>query len=399
MSVSSSRDRLLAALSCHKPDHVPCCFMLFQSLQEQCASDFEFFDRQLALGIDTRVALPDIPFRFTPDVTVRTWKEYPKNEATPLLCKEYSTPDGPLTTIVRQTEDWIHGDAVPLFDDYLAPRSAKFLVTERADLAALQWLLAPPCDQDIAAFREAAAEYKRYAQAKGLLLCGGYRDGRGNPVSVIGNQGGAMVGTDALMWLCGATAPLYWAFDQPDLMEELIALIAAHDRRQMELMLDAGAELIIERAWYAGTEFWSPKLYRRFIAPMLREKIHVAHQAGAKFGYIITSGVMPILDDLLDLQIDVMLGVDPVQGKGTDLTTLAQRAQGRLCLWGGVSAPMSVEHATRAEIWRAVEQAISTCGAQGGFILSPVDNIIDTSRETWDNVSEFTNAWRQVRNV
>jgi hypothetical protein len=396
MGVSSSRERQLAALSCRKPDHVPCCFMLFQSLQKQCANDFEFFDRQLALGIDTRVALPDIPFLFAPEVTVRTWKDRPEGEATPLLHKEYCTPAGTLTTIVRQTADWIHGDDVPLFDDYLAPRAAKFLVTEHTDLAALRWLLTPPRDEEIAAFREMAKEYKRYAQAKGLLLCGGYRDGRGNPVSVIGNQGGAMIGTDALMWLCGAIAPLYWAFDQPDLLNQVVALIAARDQFQMELMLDAGAELIIERAWYAGTEFWSPKLYRQFIAPMLREKIHMAHQAGAKFGYIITSGVMPIFDDFLDLQIDAILGVDPVQGKDTDLNTLAQRANGRMCLWGGVSAPMSVEHATRAEIWRAVEQAISICGAQGGFILSPVDNIIDPSRETWENVKEFINAWRQA---
>jgi hypothetical protein len=399
MSDLSSRERLITALARRKPDHVPCCFMIFQSLQRQCASDFEFFDRQLALGVDVRVELPDLPFHFTPDVGVRAWKEQRKEEAVLLLHKEYRTPAGTLTTMVRQTQDWIHGEDVPLFDDYLAPRAVKFLVTERADVAALRHLLAPPREEEIAAFRAAAAAYRRYARAKGLLLSGGYRDWRSNALNVVGNQGGAMVGTDALMWLCGATAPLFWAFDQPDLLEELIALIAARDQRHMELMLDAGAELIVERAWYAGTEFWSPKLYRQFIAPMLRAKIQIAHQAGAKFGYIITSGVMPILDDLLDLQIDAILGVDPVQGKGTDLSALARRVKGRMCIWGGVSAPMSVEHATRAEIWRAVENAISTCGAQGGFILSPVDNIIDPSRETWKNVSEFIDAWRQMWNI
>jgi len=394
MNALSSRERLLAALSCQKPDHVPCCFMIFQSLQKQCSDDFEFFDRQLALGIDVRVELPDVPMRFAPDVSVHTWKEQPRGEAVPLLHEEYRTPAGTLTTIVRQTGDWIHGDDVPLFDDYLAPRAVKFLVSERADIAALRHLLVPPSGEDIAAFRESAAEYKRYAESKGLLLCGGYRDWRSNPVSVVGNQGGAMLGIDALMWLCGATAPLYWAFDQPDLLEELVALVAAWDRRQMELMFDAGAELIIERAWYAGTEFWSPKLYRQFIAPTLREKIQIAHQAGAKFGYIITSGMMPLLDDLLDLQIDAIIGVDPIQGKGTQLDVLARRARERMCIWGGVNAPMSVEHATRAEIWQAVENAISICGGNGGFILSPVDNILDSSQETWENVIEFVKAWQ-----
>lgn len=328
--------------------------MLFQSLQKRCADDFEFFDRQLELGIDVRVELPDIPLRFADGVTVQTWKEQPAGETVPRLHKQYRTPSGTLETIVKQTQDWLYGDDVPLFDDYLAPRSVKFLVGDPSDLAALRHLLVPPRDEDIATFHTSAARYKRYAEAKGLLLCGRWRDWRSNPVNVVGSQGGAMLGTDALMWLCSATAPLYWAHDQPAFLEELIALIAARDERQMEIMLDAGAELIVERAWYAGTEFWSPRLYRRFIAPLLRRQVALAHQAGAKFGYIMTSGTMPLLDDLLDAGIDAIIGVDPAQGKGTRLDELARRTRGRMCSWGGVSAPMSVEHASAAEIWRAV---------------------------------------------
>ena len=390
---------MLTALSSAKPAHVPCCFMLFQALRKRCANDFEFFDRQLALGIDVRVELPDLPLRFAADVSVETWKEQSAGDPVPRLRKQYRTLSGTLETIVKQTEDWPHSDQIPLFDDFLAPRTTKFLISTPDDLAALRHLLIPPSDEDIAAFRGIATEYKRYARAKGLLLSGGWRDWRSNPVSIVGNQGGAMVGIDALMWLCGATAPLYWAFDQPKFLEELIALIAARDEQQMQVMLDVGAELIVERAWYSGTEFWSPRLYRQFIAPILRRKVALAHQAGAKFGYIMTSGMMPLLDDLLDLGIDAIIGVDPVQGKATNLEELSRRASARMCLWGGVSAPMSVEHATMSEISRAVENAITTCGVQGGFILSPVDNILDASQETWQNVLEFVRVWQDLREV
>ena len=386
---------MLASLSCQSPGYIPCCFMLFQVLQKQCADDFDFFDRQLELGLDVRVELPDLPIRFDPFVSVRTWKERPAGATAPLLHKQYDTPSGTITTVVRQTEDWPYGDQVPLFDDYLTPRTEKYLVSEPADLAGLRHLLVPPSDADIAAFRESAAKYKQYAENKGLLFSGGWRDWRADEPAIVGANGGTM-GIDALIWLCGAVPPLLWAYDQPEFLAELIKVITVWNRRRMEIILDSGVDVIMKRAWYEGTELWSPRLYRQFIAPVLREDVTLAHQAGAKFGYFITSGTLPILDQLLDLEVDVIIGVDPVMGKGTELDVLARRASDQICLWGGVNAPLSVEGATSAEIWRAVEHAVTACGPHGGFILSPVDNILDPSPQAWQNLLELISAWQHL---
>ena len=399
MSSLSSRERMLAALSCDKPDYVPCCFMIFKALRDRCANDFEIFDMQLDLGLDVRVELPEIPARFDSGVTTHTWKEKADNQSVSLLRKEHRTPSGTLTAVVRQTADWIHGDDVPLFDDYVAPRSVKFRVTGPEDLAALRHLLVSPSDDAIASFRQSAEKYRRYARRKGLLLCGGWRPWLANPEHLLGNEGSAMVGIDALMWLCGATAPLYWAYDQPQFLEELIDIISVWDRRLMEIYLDVGAELIVERAWYSSADYWSPNLYRKFIVPVLRDKVDRTHEAGAKFGYIMTTGSKPLLDEILELNIDVLIGVDPLQDTTMDLSALARRAGDRMCLWGGVNAPLCVQSGTPAEIWAAVEEAIATCGRRGGFVLSPVDNIEDTSQETWENVLEFIEAWRHFGRV
>jgi hypothetical protein len=315
------------------------------------------------------------------------------------LHKEYRTPSGTLTAVVRQTDDWPHGDEVPLFDDFLATRSREFLVTEPADLAALRHLLVPPTDEDVASFRETAVQYKRYAEKTGLVLSGGWRRWRSNPVSVVGDEGGTMLGVDALMWLSGSTAPIYWAYDDPGFLEEFIEIISSWDRQRLEIMLDAGPELIVERGWYEGTELWSPRFYRRFIAPPFREKITIAHEAGAKVGYILTGGSMPLLDDLLDLNIDVLIGVDPVQDETMDLDLLVERASGKMCLWGGVCQALTVELGTREDIWYAVEQAISTAGPHGGLILSSVENVIDPSEKTWQSVLEMIRAWKEMRYV
>ena len=395
-----SRERMLLALACQKPEYIPCCCMIYQALRQECHDDFDFFDRQLELGLDVRVELPDLPIRFDPEVSVRAWKEHPREERTPLLYKEYRTPSGTIRTVVRQTADWLYGDQIPLFDDYVAPRAKEFLIGAPEDLANLRHLLLPPTDEDIREYRRQAQRYKQYAADNELLFSGGWRDYHDYDAAMFGAQAGGVVGIDALMWLCGATAPLEWAYDRPEFLAELIDVLANWVRRRLEITLDTGVDLVIKRAWYEGTELWSPRLYREFIAPVLREDIALVHQAGAEFGYINTSGTWPIFDQLLELGVDVLIGVDPVQGQGTDLDAFACRAARRMCLWGGVSAPMTVENAETPDvIWRAVEEAISICGPCGGFILSPVDNLMDTSPAARQNVMEFIKAWKHYRDI
>jgi hypothetical protein len=374
--------------------------MIFQALRQECNDDFDFFDRQLELGLDVRVELPDLPIRFDPAVSVRTWREQPEGATVPQLHKVYQTPSGTIRTVVYQTEDWPFDDQIPLFDDYVAPRAKEFLISEPEDLAGLRHLLMPPADDDIKTFRESAMRYREYAAQKGLLFSGGWRDYPDNDISTFGNQSGGTVGVDALMWLCGAIAPLEWAYEEPDFLAELIDIVARWVRRRMEIILDTGVELLIKRAWYEGTELWSPKLYRQFIAPILREDISMAHEAGARFGYINTSGTWPIFADLLDMNVDVLIGVDPVQGLGTALEAFSDQARGKMCLWGGVSAPMTIEEATTSEeIWQAVEEAITICGPDGGFILSPVDNLMNTSQAARQNMLAFIKAWRHLRRI
>ena len=393
----TSRERMLAALDFKEPDYIPCSFMIFTALKERCADEFEFVEKELELGLDAHLSLGDLPIRFAPEVSIREWKEHPPGKERPILHKEYATPAGKLTAITRQTQDWPYHDHIPLFDDYLAPRSLKFLITGPQDLPALRSLLAAPEDEDIRDFREAALGAKRFARDKGLLLAGGWSSGpRPDETSIIGSDPGTM-GIDALMWLSGPVNPLYWAYDQPDFLEELIDIIALWNRRRMEVILDVGVDLLIKRAWYEGCDFWSPALYRKFIAPVLKEDIKLTHQAGARFGYIITSGIMPLLDDFLELGIDVIIGIDPVQGKGTDLRLLQETLGGKICLWGGVNGFITIERGRPEEIKKAVKEAIEALASGGGFILSPVDNVRDTSDGTWQNVLTFIDAWKEFR--
>ena len=388
----SSREKMLMALDNKQADYIPCSFMIFTALEKRCKNQFEFIEKQLNLGLDAKVELPELPIRFHPEVKIKEWKE--KSKEGYLLYKDYFTPKGALRSIVKKTDDWPYGDAVPLFNDYLTPRSRKFLITSKEDLKSLDYLFSEPTKDDILNFREKAKKLKRLAQNRGLLVSGGWRsDG---PEMEINRDAGTM-GADALMWLCGVERMLLWAMDEPETIEELLKMISNWNIKRIKVYLEEGIDLLIKRAWYESTDLWSPSLYRKFIFPLLKKEVDLTHQAGAKFGYIMTSGVMPLLDDLLNSGIDVLIGVDPIQGRGTNLKELKEKLGGRICLWGGVNGFLTIERGTKKEVEDAVSKAISILGPGGGFILSPVDNVTDTSEATWNNVKVMIDTWKKLR--
>ncbi len=380
---------MLAALENKETNHIPCCFMIFTALGEKCRDQFEFIERQLWLGLDAKTELPELPFRFHPKVKVQEWKE--KSKSGELLHKEYQTPSGKLNSIVKKTEDWPYGDSVPLFSDYLTPRSKKFLIEKKEDLEPFGHLLGEPSVSDISSFREQANKLKRFAANKGLLVSGGW--------TYFGSEKGmdkdaGTMGADALMWLLGMEKALLLAIDEPKTIKGLLRIISEWNMKRMKVYLEEGIDLLIRRAWYESTDFWSPSLYRKFIFPVLKKEIELVHQAGAKFGYIITSGAMPLLDDFLQLDVDVLIGVDPVQGKGTDLKLLKERLDGKICLWGGVNGFLTIEEGAEKDVEEAVDESISILGPKG-FILSPVDNVREDSERAWNNIKTLIKTWKK----
>jgi len=386
----SSRERMLAALNNQQPDHAPCAFMIFGALRSRCKDYAQFIDRQLDLGLDAFVELPPrppvvvndyynlhgLPVRFDPRVTVKEWLEDQPGETMPVMVKEYHTPGGVLRTEVRQTSDWRWGDHVPLFDDYLVPRTIKFLVTQPEDLDALQYLLVPPTDAEIEVFHTESKAALEQARRYDLLVAGGW---------------GAAA--DIVAWLMGFVNMIFATVDQPGFMHALLDMIARWNRRRLEVLLDAGIDLYLKRIFYESTDFWSPRLYREFLLPILRADAELAHQAGVKIGGMMTTGTLPLVDLLVQAGLDVIIGIDP---QVTDLVAIKQKADGRIALWGGVNGYRTVEQGSKEEVQMEVYQAMEVLAPGGGFVLSPVENVRDTSDHAWRNVLVLVDEWQRL---
>jgi hypothetical protein len=369
--------------------------MSFTALRRRCHENFyELVKAERALGLDSFLFIPTLPrpqrpdhpelrglpVRFHPAVQMREWREDVPGDY-PILYKEYATPAGKLRTSVRLSEDWPHGDHVPFVDDYQVSRALKPLITEARDLEALRYLLIPPQAEDIAEFQREAQRARAFAADQGVLLAGGWG-----------------VGADMANWLCGVQDLIVLMHEQPALVIELLEMIHVWNEQRMGVVLSARVDLFIQRAWYEGCDFMRPKFYREVILPRLKSEVALAHKHGALFGYICSSGIGPMLDFYLEAGIDVLIGIDPVQGTHTDMEFLKKKVGDRICLWGGLSGAVTVEMGSEEEVREAVRKAIRTLGPTG-FILSPVDNITVDAPRTWQNLEVLIDEWRGRRAV
>ncbi len=393
MSKFSSRQRMLAALSGQEPDHVPCSFMLFNGLKAECTDYLDFIRRQLDLGMDAYVQIPPrppvvkndyynlhgLPVSYNSQVEVREWKELDDGQAYPILVKEYVTPAGTLRAEVLQDEGWRWADHVPFLDDYLVGRSRRFIVNGPEDLEALRYLLVPPTAEEIAAFQFESEPVVAFAREHDLLVAGGWG-----------------VGADLIGWVYGLQRLPYAVFDAPEFIIELLDVIALWNRSRMEVLLKAGVDIIIKRAWYENCNNFTPSHYRQFIRPILEADAAQAHQYGAKFGYLITSSCMPLLDDIREAGVDAVLGVDPAQW---DLEKARTRLGRNVCMWGGVNGHLTVEMGQPEQVILEVRRALELLAPYGGFILSPVDNVREYSPQIQTNVTALIDEWKRLTAV
>jgi hypothetical protein len=203
--------------------------------------------------------------------------------------------------------------------------------------------------------------------------------------------GGWGVGADGIGWLSGLMNMIKLTHNQPEFIRALLNLIATWNRTRMQVVLSTGIDLYIKRAWYENCDFWTPTTWAKFIQPILKEDVNLAHQNGAKFGYILTSSAMHLIEPIIDAGVDVLIGVDP---KEYDLRQTIELSAGKLCLWGGVNGHLTVERGTPDQVVQEVESSLDILGNQPGFILSPVDNIRELSPAIEDNIHALITTWQ-----
>ena len=387
----SSKERLLAAINHSNVDYPP----FYQKFwQRGCLSNhsdgwkdqFERVKKTTRLGLEDTVGF-SIPRAFSTEVKILRRKEMVPGESTAFLFQEYQTPKGTLKQIVRQTEDWPHGDNIPIFNDYVVPRtrSKKYLIETVEDVDAISCLFSTPGTDQRRKFEDHANQVKQFARQNNVLI------ESGATFTSEWVDGDSIFLADALPWLCGVENALVLARKSPDLIHRLLDIILEWTSGCLEMISQVGGcDVIMHRAWYES--FWSPNLYRTFLLPRLKREVDLVHRMGAKYCYIMCSSIMPYLDFFKEMGIDILYGVDPVQG-GANLKEIKRAIGSKVCIWGGVNSAVTLT-GDKLGVENAVEQAVSALAPGGGFILGAIDQLFEDTR--WENFMAMMQTWRKL---
>ena len=293
-----SRDRLLAAMRREAVDYVPLQVPfapLLPGVRKLPAIGPEHlrwhdepgrlrtFDM---LGIDKSVDVHS-GFSRSPEVRERVWQTQEDGSPYPLLHKEFQTPAGPLSAVIKRTDDWPWGDDIPFCDDFSPSRYAKPWITDLEDVERLRYVLQPARGAE----RDGAAQSYRKARALGQAYD-----------AIVG--AGGCTGLDFVCWLCGFEQAVLFALEQPAIVDGLLDLAANIYLPNVELLCELGVDYIERRGWYESADYWSPALYRRFARPLLEREVALVHGFGRPVNYIMQSGIMPLLPQLAEIPFD-----------------------------------------------------------------------------------------------
>jgi uroporphyrinogen-III decarboxylase len=156
------------------------------------------------------------------------------------------------------------------------------------------------------------------------------------------------------------------------------------DRKKIyiESLKGARYDIIEHGGGDASTTVISPQIFNDFVAPYDAPLIDIAHIVGQRIVYHTCGGMMPILENIADMNPDAMETFTPPQmGGDTDLKEAKRRIGHRVCMIGGFDQfhffKSCAPEQTRAEVRRCFNAA----GEGGRFILSPSDHFFDADVE------------------
>lgn len=136
----------------------------------------------------------------------------------------------------------------------------------------------------------------------------------------------------------------------------------------------------------------SPQMWRRYLKPRM-EKICTElkdHNPAIKIAYHSDGNILPIIDDLIEIGIDVL---NPVQPAAMDPEYLKIRYGDKLCFWGTIDEQHTLPFGTAEDVAVETRKRIQTLGKGGGFIVAPTHHVqLDTPVE---NFLAFLETTRQ----
>jgi len=370
----TSKERLLAALDRKVPDRLPVTthhvMPYFLDTYMDGVSSDEFFDY---FGLDAVTWIiayrPDEskgdyhdPTHESPGflearrVISDDWRieseELPSRGYTTVRYR-FVTPGGTLTMVLQSNDQtaWV----------------SEPLVKEKSDIDVIgEYVTAPLCDT--AEINRRAEVFGDRGLVRGHICC----------FDVFGQPG---CWQDACC-LAGTENMIMATYDDPEWVHAFLGILRDRKLTYIESMKGAKYDILELGGGDASTTVISPELFDEFVAPYDSELIAAAHAAGQRIVYHTCGGMMPILENIADMNPDAMETFTPASmGGDADLGEAKRRIGDRVCMIGGFDQFHYFTGTTPSETRKAVRRCFEEAGKDGGYILSPSDHFFDADIE------------------
>lgn len=368
----TSRERLLTAIKGGVPDRLPATthhvMPYFLNTYMDGMSTQAFFDH---FGLDPILwAVPhrsdpaqgeypdpsqgEIGFLESVRVATDEWRiehEPVPDVEYPTTRYRFHTPKGTLTTVLQSNE----------YTTWVIER----LIKDKRDIDLIgPYVTAPKCD--VEALNQAAKAFGERGIVRGHIPC----------FDVFGQPGcwqdaACLVGVDRL---------IMETYDDPAWVHELLRILQSRKKTFIHSLQGARYDILELGGGSASSTVISPALFEKFVAPYDSELIALAHGMGQRIAYHTCGGMMPLLEQIADMEPDAMeTFTPPGMGGDVDLAEAKRRIGDRVCMIGGFDQGHYFSGCTPQETRTAVQRCFQAAGAGGGYILCPSDHFFDAN--------------------
>lgn len=168
---------------------------------------------------------------------------------------------------------------------------------------------------------------------------------------------------------------LIYLYENPRFARELLKKHYEFALEMGKCFLDAGAEFILVGDDIADNHgpLLSPKLYEEFVYPYHKALVQSLKKRGAKVIWDTDGNVMPILHQLMDMEIDGLHPIEPTAGM--NIVELHRKYRDRLCVVGGVDVVKLLPFGTEDDVRTAVVSLVKEASSGGGLILGSTNSL------------------------
>ena len=170
-------------------------------------------------------------------------------------------------------------------------------------------------------------------------------------------------------FLMGFEDTLTNLYEHPQEMHELIDYITDYRIRYVKMLIDnLHPDLIFSHDDWGTKDalFMKPEMWREFFKEPYRRFYGYIRSRGVIALHHADSYLVPIVEDMVELGIQVWQGVLPEN----DIPALQRQLQGRMVLMGGIGAAIDRSDATESEVRSYVSQALAAYCPGGHYIPS-----------------------------